>query len=458
MKITSLATDGTLQYYTGSGWATVSINQVISAADISAGKLRFVPDSNENGSPYATVGFEVSDGTGFSTSAYSLVVNVTAVNDAPIVRFDAFVVAQRGSIVLGVLDNDFDADSSLLSITHVDGQLIFDGGPAVGVAGGTVTLADGKLIFTPVAGFSGAVTFTYTVTDGSASVSGAINGNVMASVANDQGTLGPSEAPDTSDTVPNRPFQPTLGELQIDGMVLDAVNCAASLGGLWSNIGEHGIVCDTVRAISPLGTTSEVGRGVLDEALRLEPSRLLDLWNRAGFSVESADRATAPWSPQGLTGFSLRMSIADAGLEGSSRSQIIVESLVRDRTLILQISNTLASPNRSVVEYRVQQSNGAPLPGWLDRIGPDLLLGQRPVDLEEISLRITVLYSDGGLETKNVRVDTASGEITQSLQQRRASLALPFTQQFAAVAETINDEALDDLAHAIMGGAAGRRW
>ncbi len=161
-------------------------------------------------------------------------------------------------------------------------------------------------------------------------------------------------------------------------------------------------------AISPLGTTAEVGNGMLDEAQRLEPSRVLDLWNRAGLSAEGADRAKASGSPLALTGFSLRMNIVDAGSEGSSRSQITVDSLVRDRTLIVQISNNLSTPDRSVVEYRVQLSNGAPLPGWLDRVGPDLLLGQRPLDLEEISLRIIVLFSDGGLETKTVKIGQAS--------------------------------------------------
>ncbi len=63
VQITSLATDGQLQYdTTGTGtWAAVALNQVVSAADIAAGRLRFVPDANENGSPYATIGFRVSD-------------------------------------------------------------------------------------------------------------------------------------------------------------------------------------------------------------------------------------------------------------------------------------------------------------------------------------------------------------------------------------------------------------
>ena len=63
-------------------WGDVTLNQEISAANITAVKLRFVPD-NENGSPYTTIGFKVGDGTDFSSSAYTLTVNVTATNDAP---------------------------------------------------------------------------------------------------------------------------------------------------------------------------------------------------------------------------------------------------------------------------------------------------------------------------------------------------------------------------------------
>lgn len=85
VRITALASNGGLQYdSTGLGaWGAVALNQVISAADITAGRVRFVPDADENGSPYATVGFQVGDGLDFSATN-TLTVNVTAVNDAPV--------------------------------------------------------------------------------------------------------------------------------------------------------------------------------------------------------------------------------------------------------------------------------------------------------------------------------------------------------------------------------------
>ena len=56
-------------------------------ADIQAGKLTFVPDSNENGSPYATFTYQVSDGSLYSNTA-TVTINVTAVNDAPVAEDD----------------------------------------------------------------------------------------------------------------------------------------------------------------------------------------------------------------------------------------------------------------------------------------------------------------------------------------------------------------------------------
>ncbi|MGI9213886.1 MAG: putative Ig domain-containing protein, partial [Methylococcaceae bacterium] len=84
IRITSLPTAGTLEFNNGS-WAGVTVNQDISSADLLAGKVRFTPAANGNGSPYASIGFKVSDGLESSSTDYTLSVTVTAVNDAPTV-------------------------------------------------------------------------------------------------------------------------------------------------------------------------------------------------------------------------------------------------------------------------------------------------------------------------------------------------------------------------------------
>ena len=77
VEITALPSAGSLQQYdTGSGmWAPVELNDPISAADIAAGHLQFVPDAGEFG--VATIGFKVGDGHDFSADSYTLAVNVT---------------------------------------------------------------------------------------------------------------------------------------------------------------------------------------------------------------------------------------------------------------------------------------------------------------------------------------------------------------------------------------------
>ena len=59
----------------------VTVNQVISAADITAGKLLYTPVANKNGSAYASFEFKVSDGRLLSTNAYKATIDVAAVRD-----------------------------------------------------------------------------------------------------------------------------------------------------------------------------------------------------------------------------------------------------------------------------------------------------------------------------------------------------------------------------------------
>ncbi|MCP4712221.1 MAG: tandem-95 repeat protein, partial [Planctomycetes bacterium] len=94
-KITSLETVGDLKL---SG-SDVTLNQEISKANIDAGNLTFVPVANANGASYDSFEFMVHDGTAYSTSAYTMTVDLTAVNDAP-------VLDDGQSPVLTAIDED----------------------------------------------------------------------------------------------------------------------------------------------------------------------------------------------------------------------------------------------------------------------------------------------------------------------------------------------------------------
>ena len=182
VKITDFGNaEGTLQWYNGSAWVTVQAGQVISAADIADGDLRFVPDLNENGSPYTTIGFQVGDGLDFSAESYTLTVNVTPVNDAPVSTDDAVTTPEDTPLVLGLddfgsysdVENTPIAAVKITDLGNGEGTLQwYNGSTWVAVlAGQLISAADiegGNLRFVPDADENGSpyTTLEFQVSDG----------------------------------------------------------------------------------------------------------------------------------------------------------------------------------------------------------------------------------------------------------------------------------------------------
>ncbi len=215
IKITSLEDNGALQYYNGSSWVDVTLNQEITALDISNGYLRFKPDANENGSSYTSFEFQASDGTTYSSSN-TMTVNVTAVNDTPTATDDTASVTDGSSVTVsnassGVIDdNDTDPDSSdtlvITNISHTNGNssnvtssTTYSNGTSIVGTYGTLTIgADGTYTYTPNGsldtGESGNDVFTYTVSDGSATDTATITISVTGAnddpvASNDSNTI-----------------------------------------------------------------------------------------------------------------------------------------------------------------------------------------------------------------------------------------------------------------------------
>ncbi len=132
--------------------ANVTANQVVTKANIDAGKLTYTPPADANGNPYATFTFKVSDGVAESNSAYTLTVNVTAVNDAPVVANaldNQTATAGRPFTYVIPEDafSDSDSDPLRYSATQDDGSALpawltfspasrtFEGTPGSGDAG-----------------------------------------------------------------------------------------------------------------------------------------------------------------------------------------------------------------------------------------------------------------------------------------------------------------------------------
>lgn len=118
------------------------------------GAFTYTPNKDANGTDTFTV--TVSDGKG-GTATQTVTVNITPVNDAPVVADKATATTKEDTALTGSVGAT-DVDNATLTYTV-----------ATNAANGTVTVgADGKYTYTPKADFNGSDTFTIKVSDGTA--------------------------------------------------------------------------------------------------------------------------------------------------------------------------------------------------------------------------------------------------------------------------------------------------
>lgn len=138
--------------------------------DATTGNYSFTPAANFNGA--ASFKFTASDGSLTSAPA-TVTIAIASVNDGPpVAHTDSAGTYADTPVLIDVLANDTDIDGDPLSIS------------ALGSAGhGTVQVQNGKVLYTPTAGYTGGDTFTYTVSDGAG---GTDQGNVNVTIAPNQ--------------------------------------------------------------------------------------------------------------------------------------------------------------------------------------------------------------------------------------------------------------------------------
>ena len=213
VRIDSAPTNGTLRL----DGATVAAGQVISVADLAAGKVSFAPALNGNGVNYASFNFSVQDSGGaFDTVPNTITVDVTAVNDAPVANPDTVTTAEDTPLSLApgaLLGNDTDVDGNPLSISSVQAPV-----------GGTVAIVGGQVVFTPTANYNGPASFTYTVSDGQGgSATATVSVNVTA--VNDA----PVASNDVRSTPINTPLTSVVvlgNDRDVDGDTLTVVGAS----------------------------------------------------------------------------------------------------------------------------------------------------------------------------------------------------------------------------------------
>ncbi len=175
----------------------VTANQQISKADLDAGHLTFTPISNENGANYAQFTFTANDGHQDSANA-TMVVDVNAVNDAPIVGSSFISSLEDKPHAFTTADfkySDIDGDAlNHITITNVAHGVLSLNGTTVNV-GDDVSASDvSSLIFTPThnyfsSGVSGLGAVQFTANDGQADSK---EGSIFINIANaaDPATFG----------------------------------------------------------------------------------------------------------------------------------------------------------------------------------------------------------------------------------------------------------------------------
>jgi endonuclease G len=144
---------------------TLTVKDVITTPDthgavtLSSGQVTYTPAHNYNGP--ASFDYRVCDNGTTNGAADSLcsngTVNVTviSVNDAPVAVNDPAITNEDTPVTIDVVANDTDADGDTLSLDSV-------GNPT----NGSVSVVNGKALFSPDLNVNGAGGFSYVVSDG----------------------------------------------------------------------------------------------------------------------------------------------------------------------------------------------------------------------------------------------------------------------------------------------------
>ena len=189
VNISSLPVLGTLQL---DGNDIQVVDSEVSASDIQ--NLKYVPLADANGTSYASFYFRVNDGADDSKAAYEMIINVAAVNDAPVANDDSAATDEDTAVTIPVIVGDAnnsnagadtDVDNDTLSVTAIGTG---NDAPSDGTA--TIDSGSRTITYSPADNFNGTDSFKYTVSDGNggtdiATVTVTVNSVNDAPVAND---------------------------------------------------------------------------------------------------------------------------------------------------------------------------------------------------------------------------------------------------------------------------------
>lgn len=261
------ASKGAWQYSTDGGahWTTLPAGSANAAVTLTATDwLRFVPAPDYNGaatplavnliesggaaiSSGATVDLSTGTGTGtgassvYSANTVALNETITPVNDPPLAVNDHFTTSEDQPLTIplsSLLANDSDVDGDSLSVIS-----------AQTTAGGTLSLVNGNLVFTPNPNYFGPASFQYTISDGhGGTASATVNIDVTpvndAPVArNDEGSVTASQSliVSAAEGVIQSTSTPAGRDTDVDGDTLLVTKASAGSGAPATDVPNGGV-------------------------------------------------------------------------------------------------------------------------------------------------------------------------------------------------------------------------
>jgi large repetitive protein len=359
------------------------------------------------------------------------------IRNAPPVAVDDVAQAPASTtILIPVLVNDHDGGNDHDNLTVVD---------ATSPNGTVIIQQDGQLSFTPNPGFAGEAVITYRISD---SQGGFATAHVKVDVLPSSSYKAPVPVADAPLATRYEP----MPSINTNGIIVATVHDINHLGSMGGSLQTTGIIDAVANQISGLGgiagNSGQTGNfGGLDQLPRSNQP-----WSLERMIDGPTSRADGGFDVKGLTGFSLRFNTADGSVPdgiATGSAQIILDSYVRNGNLIVTMSAAEIPGQAKVVDYRVMQADGRPLPAWLDRAG-QTLQGHRPADAETLKLKVIGILSDGTTVERDVVIQTISGEIQPLAGAKRADLAPLFSDQLRTYAEA-PDAAFDRLQLALAG-------
>lgn len=217
----------------GAGLVLSSVGSAVGGTvAIIDGKIAFTPDADFNG--VAGFRYTIRDAGGNHVTA-NAIVNIAAVNDAPVTGNETFGGTEDTALVIApalLLGNDSDVDGDSLTVSAV--------GNAVG---GSIAMdASGNVVFTPDVNFNGMAGFEYTVSDGQGGFTTA-TANVLVAAVNDAPVAVSELISGTEDTaITLSPASLLANDSDVDGDTLSISAVANATGGTVAIDGSGNVV------------------------------------------------------------------------------------------------------------------------------------------------------------------------------------------------------------------------